>query len=117
MNNISLPGGVRKISVSTLELLLSYPYWRTAVLETSDKGQVPGNYSPQVIEFFDHQGLLASQVAGYVYKASLPLEHKSEFVAIYFDGELVVFIANREVIINRLGLVSVFGSFDIGGEG
>lgn len=115
MNKISLPGFSRRVSVSTLELLLSYPYWRTIVLETYSKEQLPGNYEPQVVEFFDQQGLLAFQVAGYVCNASVPLNHKSEFIAIYFDGELVVFTANQELILNRLELVSVFGSFDLEG--
>lgn len=115
MNKIYLSNFFRRISVSTLELLLGYPYWRNAVIETSFKGQLPGNYEPQIIEFFDHQGLLASQAAGDVFNASVPIEHRSEFLAVYFDGELVVFTANQEVIINRLGLVSIFGSFDLGG--
>ncbi len=106
---------MKKLTSPSLDLLMKYPFWRNAVLEAYSKRQLPGNYEPQVVEFFDHQGLLSSQVADYVFSASVPLEHKSEFLAIYFDGELVLFTSNREVILNRLGLVSVFGSFDIGG--
>lgn len=106
---------ITRLTAHSLDLLVKYPSWRTAVFEAYSQGSIPGNYEPQIIEFFDHQGLLASQVAGYVFNPSVPIEHKSEFLAIYFDSELVVFTANQEVIINRLGIVSVFGSFDLGG--
>ncbi len=108
---------ITTLSVASLDLLVKYPAWRNAIFDAYPKNSLPGNYEPQIIEFFDHQGLLVSQAGGYVFNASVPVEHKSEFLAIYFDGELVLFTSNREVILNRLGLVCVFGSFDIGGEG
>jgi hypothetical protein len=107
---------IESVSTKSVELLLCYPTWRMAVLEAFKLAPLPMNYEPTLIEAFDQQGLLAGRVNDLVYTVDLLSDHHSEFVAWYFDGELVFFATGSEVIINRLQLVSVPGLFDLKGN-
>jgi hypothetical protein len=107
---------IGRFSTHSVELLLRYPAWRMSVLEAFNLAPLPMNYDPTLIEAFDQQGLLAGRVNDLVYTVDLLSEHRSEFVAWYFDGELVFFATGSEVIINRLQLVSVAGLFDLKGN-
>ena len=107
---------LKRLNRDSVELLLKYPFWRNAVLEAESKSQLPANYQPRNIEFFDQQGLLASRLGSYIFNALVPASHHSEFVALYFDSELVSFVVGNEIIINRLRWVSLFGLFDLGGQ-
>jgi hypothetical protein len=49
----------KKLTANSLLVLLKYPTWRGAINEAMSLGQLPPNYQPQIIEFFDQQGLLA----------------------------------------------------------
>jgi hypothetical protein len=102
----------RRISNRSLDILLNHSVWRNLVIEADTKPSLPPNYQPDIIEFFDQGGLLTSRVYGYVFNFAVPTAHKSEFLASFFDGQLVLFIIGSEVLINRLVQVSVFGLFD-----
>ncbi len=104
-----------KLTANSLDILLKYPTWRGAVNETMSLGQLPPNYQPQIIEFFEQQGLLASRICGYVFSSPVPIRHRSEFIALYFDGELVFFLIGSEIVLSRLNGLCVFALFD--GEG
>ncbi len=111
-NTLSL---AKKLTASSLEVLLKYPTWRGAINEALSKGQLPPNYQPMIIEFFDQQGLLASRICEYVFTSAVPIGHRSEFIALYFDGELVFFLIGNEIVVSRLNGLCVFALFD--GEG
>jgi hypothetical protein len=96
-----------RLSSKALDVLIRYPFWRNAVQEAYLKPQIPPN-SPTIVECFDQSGLLLSRVNGYVKAISLPQQHHSLFLAMYFDGELVFFAVDNEVILHRLKLFSVF---------
>ncbi len=105
----------KKLTANSLDVLLKYPTWRGAINEAISKGHLPPNYQPMIIEFFDQQGLLASRIYGYVFSSPVPIEHHSEFIALYFDGELVFFLIGNEIVLSRLNGLCVFALFD--GEG
>jgi len=111
-NTLSL---AKKLTANSLEVLLKYPTWRGVINEAISKGQLPPNYQPMIIEFFDQQGLLASRIYGYVFGSPVPIGHRSEFIALYFDGELVFFVVGNEIVLSRLNGLCVFALFD--GEG
>lgn len=96
-----------RLSSKALDVLIRYPFWRNAVQDAYLKPQIPPS-SPSVVECFDQSGLLLSRVNGYVKAISLPQQHHSLFLAMYFDGELVFFAVDNEVIVHRLKLFSVF---------
>ena len=108
-NTLSL---AHKLTANSLEVLLKYPTWRGAINEAMSKGQLTPNYQPMIIEFFDQQGLLASRIYGYVFSSPVPVGHRSEFIALYFDGELVFFVIGNEIVLSRLNGMSVFALFD-----
>jgi hypothetical protein len=104
---------VKQISDKSIEILLKYPTWRKAVIEAESQPLIPANYQPDVIEFFDQQGLLASRVYGYVFSNGVPVAHRTQFIALYFDGELVLFLIGGEIVLSRLAQVSIFGLFEL----
>lgn len=106
---------MKRLATSSLDILLKYPAWRNKVFSACSQAQLPPSIQPTVVEFFDQQGLLVSQVGGNVFSTEVPVGHRSEFMALYFDGELVLFIAGKEVILNRLGLLCIFANFDLEG--
>jgi hypothetical protein len=108
-NTLSL---AKKLTANSLEVLLKYPTWRGAINEAMSKGQLTPNYQPMIIEFFDQQGLLASRIYGYVFSSPVPVGHHSEFIALYFDGDLVFFVIGNEIVLSRLNGMSVFALFD-----
>lgn len=98
---------LNKLSSKALELLIRYPHWRNAVQQAHLNQQIPPDV-PNIVECFDQSGLLLSRVNGYTKAVSVPQQHRSLFLAMYFDGELVFFAVDNEVIIHRLKLFSVF---------
>ena len=104
-----------KLTANSLEVLLKYPTWRGAIDEAISKGQLAPNYQPMIIEFFDQQGLLASRICGYVFSSPVPIGHRSAFIALYFDGELMLFVIGNEIVLSRLNGMSVFTLFDLEG--
>jgi hypothetical protein len=96
-----------RLSSKALEVLIRYPFWRNAVQESHLKPQIPPD-SPTIVECFDQLGLLLSRVNGYTRAIPVPAQHQSLFLAMYFDGELVFFAVENEVIVHRLKLFSVF---------
>ncbi len=111
-NTLSL---AKKLTANSLDVLLKYPTWRGVINEAISKGQLTPNYQPMIIEFFDQQGLLASRIYGYVFSLPVPVGHRSEFIALYFDGELVFFVIGSEIVLSRLNGMSVFALFDLEG--
>ena len=105
----------KKLTANSLLVLLKYPTWRGAIDEAISKGQLPPNYQPMIIEFFNQQGLLASRICEYVFSSPVPIGHRSEFIALYFDGDLVFFLIGNEIVLSRLNGLCVFALFD--GEG
>ncbi len=110
MKTISL---AQKLTTKYLDILLKYHTWRGAINEVMSLEQIPPNYQPQIIEFFDQQGLLASRICGYVFSSAVPVGHRSEFIALYLDGELVFFVIGNEIVLSRLNGISVFALFDL----
>ena len=106
---------MKRLSTSSVDILLKYPSWRNEVFSACSQAQLPPSFQPSVIEFFDQQGLLVFQVGGNVFSTEVPVGHRSEFMALYFDGDLVLFIAGEEIILNRLGLLCIFADFDLEG--
>jgi hypothetical protein len=98
---------LNKLSSKALELLIRYPRWIKAVQQAHLKPQISPDI-PNIIECFDQSGLLLSRVNGYTKAVSVPQQHRSLFLAMYFDGEMVFFAVDNEVIIHRLKLFSVF---------
>ena len=111
-NTLSL---AHKLTANSLDVLLKYPNWRGAINEAMSLGQLPPNYQPMILEFFDQQGLLASRIYGYVFSSPVSVGHCSEFIALYFDGNLVFFVIGNEIVVSRLNGLCVFALFD--GEG
>jgi|LakMenEpi03Aug12_release.lakeMendotaPanAssembly.Ray.scaffolds.fasta_scaffold04914_16 hypothetical protein len=62
----------------------------------------PIDYHPQVIEFFDQNGLLLSQTPLGQVDYPRPENHQAEYLAIYFDGELGFFSEAKKILLNRL---------------
>ena len=106
---------MKRLATSSVDILLKYPAWRNEVFSACSQAQLPPSFQPSVIEFFDQQGLLVFQVGGNVFSTEVPVGHRSEFMALYFDGDLVLFIAGEEIILNRLGLLGIFAAFDLEG--
>jgi hypothetical protein len=104
------------LSIQTIELLLRYPDWRSRVLNAYLLPPLPFGFEPTLVEAFDQQGLLAGRINDYVYAVELPLSHRCEFIAWYFDSELVLFSVGAELAIDRLQLVGVAGLFDLAGS-
>ena len=67
----------------------------------------PLDYHPQVIEFFDQNGLLLSQTPLGQVDFPRPEPHRAEYLAIYFDGELGFFSEAEKVLLNRLGRLAL----------
>jgi hypothetical protein len=103
----------KKITSDSIDVLLRYPIWLVTINEAASWGQLPPNYQPQITEFFDQQGLLVSKICGYVFSTTVPVGHRSEFIALYFDGELVFFVIRSEIILSRLNRLCVFALFDL----
>ncbi|MCA1992531.1 MAG: hypothetical protein LDL41_10935 [Coleofasciculus sp. S288] len=104
---------LQRISPKSIEVLLRYPDMRSQVLSAMKLAPKPMGYEPTLIEIFDNSGLLAGRINDFVYTVQLPPEHCSEFIAWYFDGELVLFAVGSEVVVNRLQLMTVTGLFDV----
>ncbi len=60
------------------------------------------DYHPQVMEFFDQNGLLLSQTPLGNVDYPRPENHQAEYLAIYCDGELCFFSESEQVLLNRL---------------
>lgn len=91
-----------QLPIHVRQLLQHYPTWQAAVAEALVLGPLVLDGNPTVVEIFDQQGLLAGRLYDYVYTASLPINHQSLFQAWYFDGELGIFYAGGEIIVNRM---------------
>lgn len=98
---------LNRLSSKALELLIRYPRWRNEIQQAHPKPQISPDL-PNIVECFDQSGLLLSRVNGYTKAIPVPQQHRSLFLAMYFDGELVFFAVENEVIIHRLKLFSVF---------
>lgn len=103
----------KKLTSDSIDILLRYPTWLVTINEAALLGQLPPNYQPQIVEFFDQQGLLVSKICGYVFSTAVPVGHRSEFIALYFDRELVFFVIRSEIILSRLNGLCVFALFDL----
>jgi hypothetical protein len=64
------------------------------------------DFLPQTIEFFDERGLLLSQSGAGILDCPRQLGVKSEYLAVYFDGELGFFSEGGQVLLNRIGLLA-----------
>lgn len=64
--------------------------------------QLPADYEPQIVEIFDRVGLLiSSSPCGYI-ENSRPANYQAEYLAFYFDGELVFFLEKERIHLSRL---------------
>ncbi|NER29862.1 MAG: hypothetical protein F6J89_20140 [Symploca sp. SIO1C4] len=63
----------------------------------------PPDYSPNIIEVFDQQGLLVGMLSGQtVYECQRERNQPIEYMAWYFDGQLALLLAGSNVLINRI---------------
>ncbi len=104
---------LKGVSLPTVEILLRYPDWRTAVFEAFSLPPLPLDKLPTIIEIFDQQGLLAGRVNDHTYTVQLDINHVSEFTAWYFDGEMVMFCVGAEFVVNRLQTLAIAALFDL----
>lgn len=73
----------------------------------------PAYYEPQMIEFFDQEGLLGGQTPLGDYEQFRPHGYQAEYIAVYVDGELGFFLENGNVLLNRIKHMAVFNQFTI----
>lgn len=91
------------ISERCQALLQQYPQWLVRVQEALEKSPVRLDFVPSSVEIFDQSGLLLGVLLGeMVYSGARKPGVRSEFLAWFFDGELVVFTIESEVILNRI---------------
>lgn len=63
---------------------------------------VASDYRPTTIEFFDSVGLLASESPAGVKEFSRPAGYRPQYLALYLDGELVLFDEGGKILLNRI---------------
>ena len=63
----------------------------------------PIDYHPQIIEFFDQNGVLLTQTPLGKIDYPRPQNHQAQYLAIYCDGELSFFSEEGIILLNRLG--------------
>ena len=87
-----------------MEVLKKYPEWRQRVIDAIDKPEkTNGHEFKYTLEIFDQLGLLVGVVfRELVYFGKHLHNNNSEFIAWFIDGELVVFMIDEEIIINRI---------------
>jgi hypothetical protein len=64
------------------------------------------DFTAQTVEYFDQKGLLFSQSPVGQIDCSRPDRFTPEYLAVYFDGELVFFIEKTRILLNRIGKLS-----------
>lgn len=64
---------------------------------------LPIDYHPQIIEFFDQNGVLLTQTPLGKIDYPRPQNHQAQYLAIYCDGELCFFSESERILLNRLG--------------
>ncbi|MBP5974202.1 MAG: hypothetical protein KME46_21525 [Brasilonema angustatum HA4187-MV1] len=85
------------------QVFQKYPRWLVQVHEALHKPPVRLDFAPSSVEIFDQSGLLLGVLLGEtVYSAARKAGVRSEFMAWLYDGELVVFAIESEVIVNRI---------------
>ncbi|MBW4499612.1 MAG: hypothetical protein KME57_08590 [Scytonema hyalinum WJT4-NPBG1] len=91
------------ISERCQQVLQKYPQWSIRVHEALQKSPVRLDFAPSSVEIFDQSGLLLGVLLGEtVYSGARNFGISSEFMAWLYDGELVVFAVEDEVIVNRI---------------
>ncbi|MBE9180225.1 hypothetical protein IQ268_16805 [Oculatella sp. LEGE 06141] len=93
---------IRVFSESADVVLSQHPQWQSAVSDALLLGQWPAERSPICVEVFDQSGLLSGQIYDHFYTVMLPKNHRSQFQAWCFDGELVCLLVGKEIVIDRL---------------
>ena len=92
--------------------------WNGLIEDIAGLPDFPPDYSPNVIEMFDQQGLLAGMVSGQiVYECQRESSQPSEYVAWYFDGQLALFCVKGNILINRMNLMVIGASIVDSWEG
>lgn len=86
----------------SVNLLSNYPEWQERIRQAIKLAPLPLDYSPQIIEIFDQHGLLAGSIWGIPYQCLRTPLQGTNFLAWLVDGELVVFIADGQTILNRI---------------
>lgn len=67
----------------------------------SNPEPLPSDYNPQIIGYFDEQGLLYEKTPWGLIEG-LPRSKKPAYLAIYFDGSLVYIVtATGQILLNR----------------
>ncbi len=69
---------------------------------------LPADYEPEVIEFFDQEGLLLTQTPLGSFESDRPGGHQGEYLAVYLDGQLAFFLEKGEILLNRLNNLANF---------
>lgn len=63
---------------------------------------LPIDYHPKIIEFFDQNGVLLTQTPLGKIDYPRPQNHQAQYLAIYGDGELCFFSESGKILLNRL---------------
>ncbi len=94
-----------------LNPLKNYPEWQERIRQAAKSPPLPLDYSAQVVEIFDQHGLLAGSIFGVSYQQSRMPHQIADFLAWVVDGELVVFISNGQILVNRVRGQQMLTSF------
>lgn len=62
----------------------------------------PDDYEPEIIEFFDQEGILFTQTPLGSFESDRPHQHQGDYLAVYLDGQLAFFLENGEILLNRI---------------
>lgn len=94
-----------------LNPLKNYPEWQERIRQAAKSPPLPLDYSAQVVEIFDQHGLLAGSIFGVPYQQVRTPHQITNFLAWVVDGELVVFISNGQIFLNRVRGQQMLTSF------
>lgn len=62
---------------------------------------IPQGYEPETLEWFDQLGLLWSRTPIGITDCPRPVEHQSQYLAAYVDGEMAFFSEGSQVHLDR----------------
>jgi len=77
------------------------------IQSSSKLDPLPANYIPIIIEVFDQEGILLTSInIEEVHQTQRPAGYKANYLAWYFDEELVFFQMGKQILVNRLELMA-----------
>ena len=83
-------------------ILAVYPDWRAAVIKARKQRAWPSDKEPTTVEVYDQEGLLAGRLYSHAYSPMVSADRESVFQAWFYNGKLVFFYTQDEIVVNRL---------------